>query len=258
MKPRHTLLLTLALVGCGDSSHLVEGTVTSTTSGDISVANEACRAYDGAQSVSPKRIHGFWRRDRPRPPACALSQRRVMRRQRTSDLRAMLHDLFPPTAQGAPMYTVPALSDAQSVFDFVVRNLRDQGGPSTLADVANCAYRGSNDRKCAAGFLINDEEYDRDMEGQNLSEDWLDRFNFSPDHPLRTHIELVRTLQQRHDDMALEFREARDAFENPESLKEQLELLWEEVLPYRLIKSACVLGLKPDVVTKISWTYKSD
>lgn len=50
----------------------------------------------------------------------------------------------------------------QETFDIVVGNLIKQGGPSSEVrgdDVAVCMYRSKEGRKCAAGWLIPDEQY---------------------------------------------------------------------------------------------------
>ena len=64
-----------------------------------------------------------------------------------------------------------------------------------------CAYRGENGTKCAAGCLIEDEKYDNSMEGRAwFIEDWnaatvTDKFNIT-----HSHGALIRSLQIIHDD----------------------------------------------------------
>ena len=53
----------------------------------------------------------------------------------------------------------------QEIFDFVVNHLRLQG-KKPLNEHGTCAYRGENNRKCAAGCLIPDDSYSPDMEGE--------------------------------------------------------------------------------------------
>lgn len=59
----------------------------------------------------------------------------------------------------------------QETFDLVARALVKQGAPSIdyieICDrvEVKCRYRGAEGRRCAAGHLIADEDYDRDMEG---------------------------------------------------------------------------------------------
>ena len=53
----------------------------------------------------------------------------------------------------------------QETFDFVVRALRKQGGPSLMPDLKGCAYRGKDGRKCAVGQILPDEDYVEDLEG---------------------------------------------------------------------------------------------
>jgi len=61
----------------------------------------------------------------------------------------------------------------QQMFDVVLTNLTTQGVASTgrtnpEGDIS-CQYRGTNGRKCAAGWLLADEHYTRELEGQNSS-----------------------------------------------------------------------------------------
>jgi hypothetical protein len=58
----------------------------------------------------------------------------------------------------------------QETFDEVVNGLRKQGGKSISKSPHGeiCAYRGAEGRKCAAGLLMKDEEYDPAFEGQNI------------------------------------------------------------------------------------------
>jgi len=53
--------------------------------------------------------------------------------------------------------------NAQEVFNTVVAHLRAQGKQSLSKD-GTCAYRGEDGLKCAAGILIEDNEYVPEME----------------------------------------------------------------------------------------------
>lgn len=52
----------------------------------------------------------------------------------------------------------------QEHFDYVVSNLLKQNAKSTRENGGLCAYRGEHGRKCAAGWLIPDDKYDRAMD----------------------------------------------------------------------------------------------
>ncbi len=81
---------------------------------------------------------------------------------------------------------------AQEVFDFIADNLLKQGRVSTNS--GGCAYRGNDDCKCAAGFLIPDDDYKPDhMEGVSWG-GLIGRGFVPPDHG-----ELIRNLQRVHD-----------------------------------------------------------
>jgi hypothetical protein len=56
----------------------------------------------------------------------------------------------------------------QETFDFVVTSVIAQDGPSVDAD-GNCAYRGNDGRKCAAGHCISDDQYDSSFEGVGVN-----------------------------------------------------------------------------------------
>jgi hypothetical protein len=79
--------------------------------------------------------------------------------------------------------------NAQEIFDTVAKHLAQQAGQATLGDA--CAYRGDDGRKCAAGILINDEEYEPAMEGKMADEVLPSR--------LMRHLDLILSLQMVHD-----------------------------------------------------------
>lgn len=56
--------------------------------------------------------------------------------------------------------------NAQEVFDIVVNGLRAQKYERSMDDKGVvCSYRGTNNRKCAAGFILPDEKYNVGLEG---------------------------------------------------------------------------------------------
>ncbi len=55
----------------------------------------------------------------------------------------------------------------QEIFDKVILHLRRQHVVSVCVFGA-CAYRGDEGRQCAIGCLIPDDEYDPNMEGNNV------------------------------------------------------------------------------------------
>lgn len=58
--------------------------------------------------------------------------------------------------------------DRQEAFDKIVAHLRHQKMRSIGPD-GYCLYRGPNNTKCAVGALIEDCDYDPDMEGNNIA-----------------------------------------------------------------------------------------
>lgn len=84
----------------------------------------------------------------------------------------------------------------QQVFDKIVEHLRKQGAKSLMGsdDTAlKCAYRGNDNRMCAAGCLIPDDEYSPEIESwvwANLAKNGIVPNN---------HAHLIWDLQNVHD-----------------------------------------------------------
>lgn len=95
--------------------------------------------------------------------------------------------------------TLPYVTD-QEVFDHVSKHLLSQGCKSVRYDEnekysnTHCLYRGPNGTKCAAGCLIDDTEYDVEME--NLTWNTLCQRKIVP----LSHQDLIIELQEIHDD----------------------------------------------------------
>lgn len=79
----------------------------------------------------------------------------------------------------------------QQVFDQVVTHMLTQKQRSSIDGV--CAYRGFNDRCCAAGCLMDDKEYNPLFEG--CTWDVLIQEHDVPSH----HQLLIKALQNIHD-----------------------------------------------------------
>lgn len=90
----------------------------------------------------------------------------------------------------------------QEIFNKVVSHLRAQGIKSK--DATGCLYRGPNGTKCAAGCLIEDSEYDPEMERQKIDK-LLN--NLKRNHPLlrlSDNLPIIYGLQWTHDEMSVE------------------------------------------------------
>ncbi|AKF12681.1 hypothetical protein PHIM7_135 [Sinorhizobium phage phiM7] len=98
----------------------------------------------------------------------------------------------------------------QEIFNTVWNGLKSQGWNVSMSSDAEtvCAYRGADGRKCAAGWLIPDDEYDPSMEGMMVFETAYFEDNFSP-----YVLEFIANLQDIHDQFHL----------NPESAVTKLE-----------------------------------
>lgn len=82
-------------------------------------------------------------------------------------------------------------STKQEVFDYVTNHLLTQNKKSTNG--AYCAYRGKNGCKCAAGCLIDDNEYISQIEGFS----WFRAIEILKCSS--SHSELIMELQNIHD-----------------------------------------------------------
>ena len=85
--------------------------------------------------------------------------------------------------------TLPTAT-AQEVFDQVSRHLLKQNAKSEIAD-EDCRYR-HEDKKCAAGCLIGDNEYNPEIEGSRWCNIELPCFS-------NNHMSLIGKLQRIHD-----------------------------------------------------------
>ncbi|AGR47830.1 hypothetical protein SmphiM12_198 [Sinorhizobium phage phiM12] len=90
----------------------------------------------------------------------------------------------------------------QEIFNTVWKGLESQGWNVSMTAESNhhttCAYRGANGRKCAAGWLIPDDEYEPSMEGMMVLETDYFGNKFSP-----TTLEFIADLQDIHDQFHL-------------------------------------------------------
>jgi len=92
------------------------------------------------------------------------------------------------------MITLKTLNTAteQEVFDQIAEHLLKQNAQSKQA--LNCAYRGNDGLKCAAGCLIADNEYSEEFENRG----WAVLVRNIPNFP-KKHSKLIQGLQAIHD-----------------------------------------------------------
>ena len=93
---------------------------------------------------------------------------------------------------------------AQEIYDKVLFALRAQGAASTQTDPqtgeTECAYRGDNGCKCAAGHLIPDAMYDSSMERQSIAAILVNNPELKSTIEIDAEqIVLLRQLQVAHD-----------------------------------------------------------
>jgi hypothetical protein len=102
----------------------------------------------------------------------------------------------------------------QEVFDTAVNALRKQGSQSVARNADGsvkmvswssstpvCLYRSADGKKCAAGHLIQDEEYSPEMEGKNITDVLFgdNVFSLTMKERLGPHQSLIYELQREHD-----------------------------------------------------------
>lgn len=74
---------------------------------------------------------------------------------------------------------IEGITDKQALFNHVATHLIKQGRRSVLRS-GQCAYRGDNGTRCAAGCLIDDAQYTVKMEGRSVfAKDILPHINAS-------------------------------------------------------------------------------
>jgi len=93
--------------------------------------------------------------------------------------------------------------NTKQVFDKIVSGLASQGWQRSV-DGSACRYRNSNGLKCAAGWIIPDELYNRKIEGMSflaaISSNHLDfRWLGLGDHSNNSVVDLVCVCQHAHD-----------------------------------------------------------
>lgn len=112
---------------------------------------------------------------------------------------------------------IEGINNEQDIFNFVATHLMAQGAKSMYPDGLLCGYRGMNNRKCAAGCLIEDKHYSRRFEGKGVStpmvwgaiEESIGRKIDRSDIPAGeepksfSELSLIRDLQKIHDGVYL-------------------------------------------------------
>ena len=112
---------------------------------------------------------------------------------------------------------------AQEIFDTVVDGLRKQG--HTSEDKDGCMYRGPNDAKCAAGILIDQSEYNPNMERGTIAQVLeMNTCPISLRERLLPHLDLIRELQLIHDKENIPLWETRFS-----SLAERFNLIYAPI-----------------------------
>jgi len=99
---------------------------------------------------------------------------------------------------------VKTLTTAKEIYNYVVTHLKNQGSQSLSVDDFHrgapfreiCAYRGADNKMCAVGCLIADDEYYPEMEGSNVN---ALLSNYRHLDRLEPHTAMLAELQSLHD-----------------------------------------------------------
>lgn len=82
----------------------------------------------------------------------------------------------------------------QEIFNTVWNGLKSQGFEQSLVDGNTCVYRGDAGRKCAAGWLLPDEEWSKTFNAKRIAQVPFFNNNFNIDE-----LDLIFRLQTAHD-----------------------------------------------------------
>lgn len=124
-------------------------------------------------------------------------------------------------------------AERQRLLDIVARHLAQQGGPARSD--GKCLYRGPNGTKCAVGVLLENKDYDPEMENHPVSEINL------PEH-LRDYRSFLEELQLAHDDAG---------FNGASWTREKDEVFGEDTIRERLTHIAITHGLNTQVIDEV-------
>ena len=126
-----------------------------------------------------------------------------------------IHDTYQPENWKAKLSEVARINHLrmpdveterkQQIFNIVVKHLRKQGKPAlnTPDHLPRCLYRSPDGLKCAAGCLIPDDKYTPSLEGR-LNETHYKIIGENLGFTLtETEINLIRDLQNIHDNVAV-------------------------------------------------------
>jgi hypothetical protein len=89
----------------------------------------------------------------------------------------------------------------QEIFGKIVNHLRKQN-QKCMDDEGQCLYRNNKGLKCAAGILIDDDEYVPDME-LKLFKDLIGKFKLKYNY-IGEQISLINYLQMIHDETSID------------------------------------------------------
>lgn len=89
----------------------------------------------------------------------------------------------------------------KELFDKVAKHLLKQNRQSQNDTIGMCMYRGPRRAKCAAGVLIKNEFYSKELEGSSVESSPKVRTALVKSGVRRSQLPLVVALQQVHDNV---------------------------------------------------------
>lgn len=108
------------------------------------------------------------------------------------------------------------MNPTQELFNRAVSRVIEQGAPGYNYNIEACALRTRDGHKCAVGMLINDEDYDPDLEDNASPSHDTDSkirqmiaranpdLNLDPTNPGAPYWKMLSSLQEAHDAAAME------------------------------------------------------
>lgn len=112
----------------------------------------------------------------------------------------------------------------QDIFDIVYPAMIKQGKPA-IDEKGNCKYRAPDGSKCAVGHLLEDDEYNPEIEGNSVEEAGI--AHLIPDR-LLPHVQFLVDLQHAHDVM-VDGNNKRDFRETSAWIVSERDLKYPEI-----------------------------
>lgn len=88
--------------------------------------------------------------------------------------------------------------ELKDIWQFCYDSMIKQGNPSV--ENGNCLYRGPDGRKCAIGFIIQNEDYEKDMNSESASTICFEYYGFNRgNEEVVKKVKFLEDIQHCHD-----------------------------------------------------------